>query len=212
MALKTIFRAMFSIARATYKRVVRIQDTRIAVRPPTVGEALTVLDAAQQQDLGLLWEVLDAWLPVDAAGALRRVPEHGRQRIVEALITQGCNLEAVVSMEVDGAAVGATWRAALSMVAATYRVSPWDIMGWPFPFFLEMAVEARAERAREQIRLGEAASLPHLGQEAEVVLQRWQRQAWGETPGDLMRDDLVRTMTPDEVTRNQQDLLRPYGG
>lgn len=190
------------------------------VRPPSVRDALELIEALQGAVLGdaddelLVQEVMERWLPPDVYSLMGEIGEGARAEILKALIYQGVDLSALRDRSKAGDKAerpdaAPNWTLLLSDYCQLWSAEPWRVYSdTPFPVFLTMLASADAASARELLRWAEIEVIPHLGKGASAALSSLRRRALAAGK----ETDSYGACAPDDVIKRDRAELREMMG
>lgn len=182
-----------------------------AARPPTTGEALTVLALAETPSEDghreALLGVARGWLRPRAASDLRSLTDVGLAHTLAQLVAQAS--AAVPSKRTDVARARRRLEQAgpldehVIRLALSLSLSPADVLSMPWPLFLGSALALPAVQAEAQLRAASTAALPNMtGRDRKAALRRLHAAA-----GSVLTDEAEGEVDPDAV-RAQRDHVR----
>lgn len=177
------------LVRVTIPQVVRVRGRAFRVRPPCVGEVLTLSatqPGAETEDRAVFLEVLRTWLPLRLYDVLRREPDPARlvHQLVGRFSPPPPEVEDTDDDEqADDEDVVATWESLLADYAMAYAVDPHAVWtSTPWGVFLAFLWQLVPAEARRQLRHLDWITYPHAAKGAEQIEQRMRRRARGEAP------------------------------
>ena len=173
---------------AVLDREIVLGGVRHSVRPPTLREAVEILNILPSATSGeepedteyLLDTLLAAWLPGTVLDWYKEAHVLRQAEVLNHLILTGCVLpKQKPAKEKKGSEVAdSDWTDALARYVVVYGGDAWRVFNdVPFPFFCLMLSKVDRGIARRNLINAEVAILPHTGKESEGLIRSLRRRA-----------------------------------